>query len=262
MFGCNNDVDRPTQPEQLRHVTVDTPTGKIMILNASQHGNVVTADVVGAQVNATFQLINTGDNEDTIGGRAELLDPSGQLLYSIESRFNKVTGKSTITQATADDYMTLSIVGNDERTYEAYDANGEILTFDYPTLPEDTQRRAVNYYQHGLPASRLPADIAEYVGGIAEFDSYYERHRSNTLEGNPNAELLVQILTAEDMPLLVVGEGSDPHVIKWIQQTCATATACRAAMCYVNPASTLCAACTAIAIACTIFDMICSWYRC
>lgn len=261
LVGCHNDVEKPVAQQR---VTVETPRGKVMLQDAIQHGDdkSVTASVTGDDINATFRLVSIGDNTSITGGRAELVDPSGRLLFSIEARIDNTTGELVMTEATPDDYLTLSISSDDERVHERYDANGDVATFDYPALSDDAQRRAFNYYQHGLPARRLPGDISEYMTNLASFEAYYATHSNNTLHSNASGDLLVQILTSPELPGLVVGDSTEPHVLRWITQTCTAARACQGLMCTTNPASTLCGVCSAVSIACSIFDLLCSWFNC
>jgi hypothetical protein len=261
LVGCHNDVEKPVSQ---RRVTVDTPRGKVMLQEAIQNvdDKFVTASVTGGDINATFRLVSTGDDANVIGGRAELLDASGRLLFSIETRMNRVTGEIVMTEATPDDYLTLRTSSDDERVHESYDTNGDVAIFDYPALSDDAERRALNYYRHGLPANRLPGAVSEYIGNLASFETYFAPHANNTLQNNPSGELLVQILTSPELPFLVVGDESEPHIIKWIETTCMGARTCTLLMCRINPAGALCETCWAISVACTILEYMCSWFGC
>jgi hypothetical protein len=261
MVGCHNDVEKPVAQQR---VTVDTPRGRVMLQDAIHDvaGKTVTASVVGDNINATFRLASISNDAHVVGGRAELIDPSGRLLFAVETTENRLTGEVTMTEATEDDYLAFSISGDDERVYEQYDMNGDVATFDYPALSDEAQRRAVNYHQHGLPVSRLPGDVSEYVANLAGFESYYGPHANTTLENNPYGQLLIQILTSPQLPSLVISDDEDPHIIKWIQQTCTMARTCMALVCRVNPASLVCELCSAVSIACTIVELICSWFGC
>ena len=261
LLGCNNDVEKP---ETARRITVDTPRGAIMVQNAVRNldDEFVTASVAGAGFDGTLRVASTGNGVTTTGGVAELLDSSGQLLFSIETVINRETGEVVLTQATPQDYLTFSIVADDERVREWYDANGDIAMFEYPALSDDTQRRAVNYYQHGLPAGRLPAEVSEYVTRIGEFSGYYEPHSTSTLNDNPYGLLLVQMLSSPELPSLVASGDPDQTIKGWIQQTCSAAQACMTLMCRVNPSSLACFACSAVSTACSILYLICGWVGC
>lgn len=262
LLGCTNDVEKP---EPVQRVVVDTPRGKVMIQNPVQNltERYVTADVVANGTDFTFRLASSGDGAAVTGGVAELLDASGQLLFSIETLLNTETGEMVFTQATPEDYLTHSIRNDEERVWEHYDANGDVASFVYPLLPDDTQRRAANYYEHGLPASKLPAQVGEFVTQLGAFDAYYEPHATSTLHDNPHGELLVQILTSSELEHLVVeAEGTETEQWRWIEQTCSTARACQTLVCYSRPTSLVCFACTAVSIACAIMDMLCNWFGC
>ena len=258
--GCSNDVEKPA-PVPTRRVEIGTPRGKILVLNPVKNleEQFVTADVVHDGTRYTFRISSTGDGANLTGGVSELLDESGRLLFSLGTSMNSSTGEVVFTQKTPDDYLIQSMVTNDERVREVYDASGDVATFEYPALSDDMRSRAANYYEHGLPAGALPAHVAEYVEELAAFDSYYEPHAKSTLHNNPSGELLAYILTAPELKELV-GPGAE----KWklIENLCHLARACQGLICYTNPNSLACFACTAVSIACSIVDIICGWINC
>ena len=258
LLGCSNDVEKP---EPVRRMTVDTPGGKKKVQDPVRDpdGRRFTASVVGEGTDATLRLESTGDGVTTTGLLAELRDPSGNLLFSLEATVNHVTGEVIYTQATSEDYMTNRIIADDERVWEQYDANGDVATFEYPALSDETQRHAVNAWEHNSTPAHLPADVSEYIAQVGAFDAYYAPHSANTLTHNTSGELLVQILTSPELPSLVVGETPDSERWRWVEHTCATARACVTLVCRTHPGSLVCGVCWGIAVICTIFDLIASW---
>ena len=265
LFGCNNDVDRPAAPPRSGGVTIETPRGNVVVKNAVRNldEKYLTADVVGDDVKYTFRLTSVGDGNSVTGGVAELLDESGQLAISLATMVNNDTGEVVFTETTPDDYLTHSIVSDDERVREHYDANGDVATFEYPLLSDDTQRRAVNYYEHGLNPAALPDRVEEYITVVGAFDAYYEPHAKSTLHDNPSGELLARILASPDLEGLV-GQVGGPGAQRLIDigNVCNLARGCQTLVCYTNPGSLICFACTAVSVACAIFDFICGWFGC
>lgn len=257
--GCNNDVEKP---EPQRHVVVDTPRGKVMIQDPRSNPDegYFTGSVLGEGIDATLRLEPTGDGIETAGMSAELRDHSGRLLFSLEMTANQTTGEIVYTQATPEDYLTLGIIADDERVRERYDANGDVATFEYAALSDDTQRRALNYYHHGLSTAHLPPDISHYVSRLGAFDAYYRPHATSTLHDNPYGELLVQILSTPELADVVTGDIPDPERWRWLEQTCATARTCATLVCRTNPTSVVCGICWGVSVVCSIFDLIASWF--
>jgi hypothetical protein len=261
LIGCSHDVEKPALQGR---VTVDGPRGKVFIQDPVRdfEEKYVTASVLGDGVAATFRLVSTGDGVTTAGARGELLDASGQLLFSFETLVNNESGEMTITQATPDDYLIFSKRTDDERVWERYDANGDVAWFEYAALSEEDQSRAANYYRHDLPADRLPDNASEYVNELGAFDSYYEPHAHSTLHDNPSGELLVQILSSPELPNLVVGDTPDPGRPDWLDRVCTSARACTALTCGSSYGGLLCLVCGAVASVCDFIDSLCQVFRC
>jgi hypothetical protein len=256
LLGCNDDVEMPTTTND--HV-IGTSSGKVAIQNAVRHmeEGYFTADVVGEGFHYTLRLAPAGDNTTVFGGVAELRDESDALLFSMETLVNRETGEITFNQATAQDYLSNSIVTVDERVVERFDANGDVATFEYPLLSDENRQRAANYYKHGLPASRLPGHPGEFVNALAAFAAYYEPHSTSTLHDNASGLLLVQILTSSELPPLATsGTLPEDKIWKEIQATCAAARACQGLMCHVNPSGLACFTCTVVSVACVIVEFI------
>jgi hypothetical protein len=253
LIGCNDDVEKPQQQE---HVALNTPGGTVFVQDVIRNLDEqrFTAAVAGGGINATLELEAMGDGMTTTGAAARLLDSQGHLLYSMETSMNSSTGEVTITHATPDDYLTVSVIADDERVYERYDVNGDVAVFEYPALSDDTQRRAVNYYEHGLPAARLPHEVSQYVGQVGAFDTYYAPHKNSTLYDNPNGKMLVELLSSGDMANMVVGD-TDPASWGWLGNVCVAARGCMLLVCRLSPSSMVCWVCWAISVACTFASL-------
>lgn len=248
LAGCNDDVERPERHER---VALNTPGGTVFIQDPTRSVDErrFTAVVQGGGIDAILELEAIGD-EMTAGTTARLLDSQGRLLFSMGTSTNMSTGEFTITQSTPGDYMTISALVDDERVRERYDVNGNIATFEYAALSDDTQRRAVNYYKHGLPAERLTPEISQYIGQVSAFDAYYSSYRSSTLNDNSNGRLLVQILASGEMANVVVGD-TDPASWQWLGDVCVAARGCMLLACRLAPESLVCWVCWAVSVACT-----------
>jgi hypothetical protein len=258
--GCNNDVQEPVS--EIR-VTVNTVKGPIAIDDANRNldQKVVSAHVVGAGIDATLTVASTDDG-DTHSVIASLTDPSGQLLYSIETRVNESTGAVTCIQATAEDYLSVTMSGDGDRVRETYDADGDVASFEYAALSDEQQRHAINYYQHGMNEATLPADVADYVRQADAFHAFYLPHQSSSIHGNPAGDMLAQILMSPELPHVIAGDVPIIQMNKYIQQTCNTFAVCAAFSCRIAPGSPVCDWCFVASIMCSIVMLGCSWFGC
>jgi len=260
LVGCNNDVQAPVTEQR---VTVNTVKGPVVIENADRNldQKVVNAHVVGTGIDATLTVISTDDG-GTHSVIASLADPSGQLLYSIETRVNEGTGAVTCVQATAEDYLSVTVSGDGDRVRETYDADGDVASFEYTALSDEQQRHAINYYQHGMNEATLPGDVVEYVRQADAFHAYYLPHESSSIHGNPAGDMLAQLLASPELPHLVVGDIPVIQMNKYIQQTCNTFSLCAVFSCRIAPGSPVCDYCFAVSIICSIMMLGCSWFGC
>jgi hypothetical protein len=261
LMGCSRDVERPV-PAAERRAVIETPRGKVLVLNPVQDtaNRSATAEVVRGDAHYILRFASSGgDGSGVAGGVAELLDESGRLLFAIETLVDRLSGELVFTQRTTEDYLVLRMQDDEERIREQYDANGDVAAFEYPALPEEVRRHAANHYRHGLSTGNLPAPVAEFIGELGAFDAYYEPHSKSTLHDNPSGELLVQILASPDLKHLA-GPGAERA--QWIQNLCAAARACQSLVCYTRPDSLVCFVCTAVNVACSIVDVICNWIGC
>lgn len=262
LLGCSNDVQRPKKEDILN---LSTATGEVavQVLNRSTERKEFTGRVIGNGIDATLRVSSTGDGVTTRGAIAELIDTSGRLLFSLESTVNNATGELTYREATADDFLTLSMTADGERVRESYDANGAVASFEYPSLSDETQRHAIKYFQSGAPLSNLPLDVAEYVTQADAFHTYYLPHSNSSIHNNPAGELLAQILASPAVPRFVTGVEPSAEVSAEFQQMCQWYSACAFFACRFFPtANPICWYCTAASTACTIMMFACMWIGC
>ncbi|HET6349274.1 MAG TPA: hypothetical protein VFH88_09355 [Candidatus Krumholzibacteria bacterium] len=261
LVGCNRDVQGP---EQADRVTLNTAMGDVVVEDVTRDLNAkrMTARVVGSQIDANLQVSSssTGENQQVV--TATLTDADGNLLYMIEETANTLTGELIYREATEQDYLEVGIHDDEQRTRETYDADGDVAIFEYPSISEETKSRALNLHEHGLPTDHLPADITEYVHQAEAFETYYLPHTSSTIHNNPDGELLVQVLTSPEVSQLVIGGDDDPQRVLWVQNFCMWANACTAFSCRIAPTHPVCAFCTVASWACTIIQLVCSWFGC
>jgi hypothetical protein len=258
--GCNNDVQEPVNEKR---VTVNTVKGPVVIDDANRNldQEVVNAHVVGTGIDATLTVASRDDG-DTHSVIASLTDSSGQLLYSIETRVDEGTGTVTCIQATAEDYLSVTMSGEGDRVRETYDSDGDVASFAYAALSDEQQRHAINYYEHGMNEASLPADVADYVRQADAFHAYYLPHQTSSIHGNPAGDMLVQLLASPELPRVVAGDVPIVQMNKYIQQACNTFSLCASFSCRVAPGNPVCTYCFAVSVICSIMMLACSWFGC
>jgi hypothetical protein len=262
LFGCSNDVQKPTTG---RNVTVKTARGPVTVQDATRDMNarVMNARVVGSGIDAVL-TVSSSEDAGVQSFVASLSDASGQLLYSIETRVDEAAGTITATEATAQDYLTITMTTQEDRIVETYDADGDVASFEHSALADETELRAINYYRNGGTGNvdRLPADVQEYIRGADAFHQYYLPHEISTIHNNPSGDLLVALLSSPELPYAVAGDLPDRNLGTHFHSVCSLFSLCYMYACRIAPTHPLCGACFTLSILCSIIEITCQWFGC
>jgi len=254
LVGCNDEVQKP---ETTKRVVVNTVMGPVEVTSLKQDVNLraFSVRVAGTQVDATLEIVPSGDGVTTFGGTATLSDASGAPLYSLEMTLDRSTGDVIYRESTGDDYLSFSVREENDRIYETYDANGDIASFAYPVLNEETRMRVGNLVKHNLPTGHLPADAREYAAQAASFRDYIAPHAGSPVNNSPEGQLMVQVLSSPEVPNILVG-GPNLQIKKGIKAFCHSMTVCTVVTCTFLPGNPVCLFCSGGVIACEVFFVI------
>jgi hypothetical protein len=195
--------------------------------------------------------------------KAEIRDEKGNMLYRIELAFPPGQDGIWFLEQTASDMLTASISRTSDRVYERYEINGDKLAIDYPRLDDEAMDKIVARYLRGEALDSAP-EVEEVGARLADFGAFYERHLGNTLNNNPDGELLMTLLNDQSFADLVTGNQQSPQLIKdRLKRTCWAAVTCASFKCKLGGlANPLCDACAGVAAACIIAEIACWFLGC
>ena len=210
LAGCNNDVQKP---ENENRTTVQTQTRAVVVsdVKRDEERKEVSAHIEGGQINGTLRIVPAGDGVVITGETVMLINAAGKVLYSFERTIDNTTNEVRYREATEDNYRVIGIREEDGRIYESYDTDGDVASFTYPILPEETQRKTINLLRNGVSTDGYPENIRDYAAAADAFHTYYLPHANNSLNNNRAAQLMLQLLAAPEAPQLLLGVGPDVH---------------------------------------------------
>ncbi len=194
---------------------------------------------------------------------ARILNEHGGLLYHIELSWSADGRGVWFRESTNSDVLTASISKRNNRVYEKYNINGEILAFNYPELEDAAMDKIFSRYMHGQPLDSSP-EVIEIAEKLAVFDAFYSPHADNSLHDNPDGELLMSVLNDAAFANLVTSEDGDPRRIKDpLKRICWGALTCAGFKCqYGGWANPVCVTCAGTAVSCIVAEIACWFLGC
>jgi hypothetical protein len=260
--GCGNETRAPVEGTK---PGFDSPQGYVSVLD-------LVRDEQARRIEARI-LVGGSERHLTVkqpegaplpfGFCAELTDIDRNLLFGLQLAWNPDTPDSVwVKEETQSDWLTLFVRRSGNRVTEEYIVNDEPFSVDYPIVDSELSPYDVIDSVLSESTEQASPEAKELVARIADFKAFYERYAGNTLNANPDGEVLVSLLNDEDFVNYAVGGGITlkrgydgalrSPTGRWFSRFCALASLCSAIKCVATPGNPVCLPCTGASVTCGI----------
>lgn len=266
MISCQQHVEEP--PAHAGGTVIETPAGDLGIdaLVRDDDRRIVRAQVQAPWGARDLAVYAADAPKLAAGFTAELTASQGTSFRLSIAWDPDIPGRAWVREESGGDVLTISTERRGDRILETYDMNGDVLQVDYPALDLETRRKVLAHAGQGWTPER--ADDIELVAASREYQAFYDRHKSASLFGNPDGEVLVSLVTSEQFVSMAVGRpgnaGPEKLADRRADRLCAIATVCGFLKCtlgggLLNP---VCVACTGTSLACAFAELGCWIVQC
>jgi hypothetical protein len=217
----------------------------------------------GSTAKRKMVLSSSGTDSHRRGGRIELTDLNGFLLYGMVFGWNANDPNSfSVTEKTSTDELTVTRSVGLEVVKESYTINGFSGEFEFPKINEAELNAALKIYQEMKASgdfSRLETvdmKVKTFVEEIREFDQFYSPFRHNSLHDNADGELLASLLVEEKFAQWLEYE-IFPNYYPDMSTICTMAAICAMGKClFGGGANPVCAICVGATVGCAILELL------